>query len=206
MLVAPGVPNGTPAVMMRRVARLGDFSCRRCGRRARTMSSKIVRVLGDDRAMHAPGERQAARRVEVRASARGSARPAARARRAGRSSRSGVGDDRRQRSVCGDLARGGADRVGAGRLGLAAAAHPSWRHRAGRLRRSSAMRSMIATASTGYSPDGGFGRQHHRVGAVVDGGRHVGRLGARRRRRGTIDSSICVATIDRLAGAAAGGE
>ena len=45
------------------------------------------------------------------------------------------------------------------------------------------MRSIIETASTGQSPGGRFRRQHHGIGAVVDGGRDVGRLGPRRRRR-----------------------
>ena len=40
-----------------------------------------------------------------------------------------------------------------------------------------AMRSMVATASTGYCAGGGFRRQHHRVGAFEDGGGDVGDFG-----------------------------
>ena len=43
---------------------------------------------------------------------------------------------------------------------------------------------MVATASTGYWPGRALGGQHHRIRAVVDGGRHVRDLGAGRDRRG----------------------
>ena len=66
------------------------------------------------------------------------------------------------------------------------------------------MRSIIATASTGQSPDADSRRQHDRIGAVIDGGRHVGGLRARRRRR--LDHRFQHLRRDdhRLAGHAAG--
>ena len=48
----------------------------------------------------------------------------------------------------------------------------------------SAMRFIVSTASTGYSPAAEFGRKHDRVGALEDGGRDVRHLRARRHRRG----------------------
>ena len=45
------------------------------------------------------------------------------------------------------------------------------------------MRSIIATASDRVLARGRFGRQHHRVGAVVDRGGHVRGFGARGHRR-----------------------
>ena len=64
----------------------------------------------------------------------------------------------------------------------------------------------MVTASTGYSARCRFGRQHDGVGAVIDRGRHVGRLGPRRRRR--LDHRIehLRRHDGRPAGDAAGGE
>ena len=49
---------------------------------------------------------------------------------------------------------------------------------------SSAMRFIVATASTGYWPGRALGRKHHGVRALEDGGRHVGYFRAGRHRRG----------------------
>ena len=63
MLVAPGVPNGTPATMMMRSPGAGEaLDARRICRRDSAMSSTSSRVLGDDR-MHAPDERRRPRRA-----------------------------------------------------------------------------------------------------------------------------------------------
>ena len=115
-------------------------------------------------------------------------RPLARGAQRGRA-RGRVGDDRRGADGVRDLARGGADRVGRAcarrrpcvpawsvgeveRIGLHAADDAV--HHRHRLDRICAGR--------------GLGRQHHRIGAVIDGGRDVGGLGARRHRR--VRSSI----------------
>ena len=45
------------------------------------------------------------------------------------------------------------------------------------------MRLIVATASMRILTRGALGRQHDGVGALIDGGRHVGDLGARRQRR-----------------------
>ncbi len=87
MLVAPGVPSGTPATMMMRWPGLGEAlaereACRRgspCRRgRARRRSTT---------AMHAPDDREAASRREVRRDRDDRSSSAARARRGRRSSR-----------------------------------------------------------------------------------------------------------------------
>ncbi len=62
----------------------------------------------------------------------------------------------------------------------------------------------MATASTGKAPDAEFGRQHHRVAALEDGGCHVRHLGAGRHRRGDHRFEHLGGDDHRLAGAAAG--
>jgi hypothetical protein len=66
------------------------------------------------------------------------------------------------------------------------------------------MRFMVATASTGYLPGGGFRRQHDGVGALEDRGRDVRDLGARRHRACDHRFQHLRRDDDRLAGAAAG--
>ena len=66
------------------------------------------------------------------------------------------------------------------------------------------MRSIVATASTGYCAGGRFGRQHDSVGAFEHGGRHVRHFGAGRHRRGDHRFQHLRRHDHRLAGAAAG--
>ena len=81
MLVAPGVPSGTPATMMTRWPALAKPSLKAMRQARSTMSSLVVRVLGDD-AMHAPDQRQPAPGRDVGRQRHDRRPAAARARRA----------------------------------------------------------------------------------------------------------------------------
>ena len=181
MLVAPGVPSGTPATMMTRWPALAKPSVKAMRLARSTMSSwscassvitqctphttasrRPVAILGDSATIGGRGRSRATRK-------RG---------RAGRGPAHHGGEIER----IGDVARGVGDGVGAGRL----------RHRA--LGVDDGAVDRIAFDLLGDAVHGGdrlhrifagrrFRRQHDRVGALEDRGGDVGDFGARRHRR-----------------------
>ncbi len=102
----------------------------------------------------------------------------------------------------GDLAGGGDDAVGDGRLAARCGWRPSPRGRSGRSRPRCATLCIVCHRLDRIGAGGAFGRQHHRIGALVDRGGDVRDLGAGRHRAFDHLSSIWVATITGLAAAA----
>ena len=116
----------------------------------------------------------------------------------------GPADDGREIERLGHLPRRRRDRVGAGSLPARCAGRAATADRSPSFSTSSAMRFMVATASTGYWPDADSADSMTASAPskiAVATSETSARVGTG---LVIIDSSICVATIDRLAGAAAG--
>src|SRR6266540_3649625 len=151
MLVAPGVPSGTPATMMTRWPDWAKPSAKAMRQARSTMSS---------------WSRASSATTQWTPHTSASLRPLARDPQRGRARR-GPAHDRGEIEGLGDLARGGRDGVGAGRF------------RIGALGVDDGAIGRIALDFLGDAvhrgdrfdrelPRGGFRRQHHRVGAFED--------------------------------------
>ncbi len=200
MLVEPGVPNGTPAVMTTRCPPRDLLALRHTDRLLHHLGE--VLDVGEVYAMRAP---DSARRravsifgVSARIGAVGRSRAA----------RSAVAPELVKETIAaapivsGDLAAAALIASAIGVLGRQAAGVEQ-REIEQVLCTRRAMRSIIATASIGYFADGGLCRQHHRVGALIDGGRDIGGLGAGWGRRADHQFQHLRGDDHRLAGDAA---
>ena len=202
MLVAPGVPSGTPATMMTRRPALAKPSLNASRQARSTMSSWSRASSATTQWM--PQATESLRPVERlgEIATIGTLRPLARHAQAGRAG-AGPADDGRKIERLGDLARGRGDGVGAGGLGL------------GVLRLHDRVVGVLALHLLGDPvhggdrldrklPGGRFRRQHDGVGAVEDRGRDVGHLGAGRHRARDHAFEHLRRHHHRLAGAARG--
>ena len=182
MLVAPGVPSGTPATMMTRWPALAKPSLKAMRQARSTMSSWSCASSATTQCTPQTSDslRPVARLGEI-ATIGGFGRS--------RATRSPVEPENVQHTMAGEIERLGdlprrrRDGVGAGRLGL------------GALRMDDGAVDRVALHLLGDAVHGGdrldrilpgrrFRRQHDGVGALEDGGRHVGHLGAGRHRAG----------------------
>ena len=199
MLVAPGVPSGTPATMMTRWPALAKPSLNASRQARSTMSSRSCASSATMQCTPQTSDRR--RPVESFGRDRHDrrARPLAGDPQSGRA-RAGPADDGGELERLGDLARRRGDGVGAGRLRL------------GALGMDDGAIDRIALHLLGDAVHGGdrldrvlpgrrFRRQHDRIGAFEDRGRNVRHLGAGRHRARDHGFQHLGRDHDRLAGA-----